>query len=91
MASIADYSMAQQVRIGQGGVATDGFAITPHDSTNLTNLARGVYVGGAGNVALVTPSDTVLTFVAIAGGFIPFAAKRINSTGTTATGLIGAL
>lgn len=70
--------------------ASDGFAITPHDSTDFTVNARSVYVGVGGTVVLVTPTGTVLTFVNVqSGSVLPVAAKRINATSTTATTMIG--
>lgn len=45
-----------------GTVYTGFFAITPSDTTAL-NL-RGIYVGGAGDVALKSAGGTVVTFKA---------------------------
>ena len=70
--------------------ATNWVAITPHDSTNLTYYPRGVYVGGAGNVAAVDWDGTAVTFVGVqAGTILPIRPRRINSTNTTATSLVG--
>lgn len=64
-------------------------AVTPSDSVNLAPSSRALYVGGAGNVALVQPDDTVVTFVGVTAGFIlPVACKRVNSTNTTATSIV---
>jgi hypothetical protein len=71
--------------------AVDGFAITPNDVTNFTVTARGIWCGTAGNVVLITPRGSVLTFAVQAGSFLPFWAVRVNSTSTTATGLVGAI
>ncbi len=67
------------------------FAITPHDSNPLTALCRGVYVGGAGDVALICEDNTsAVTFVGVlAGTILPVRAKKVLSTGTTATNLVG--
>jgi hypothetical protein len=65
-------------------------AITPSDSTDIANgqLTRGVYVGGAGDVAAVI-GDNAITFVgAVAGSILPIRCSRINSTSTTATSLV---
>lgn len=70
----------------------DGFSITPSDSTNFTNVARAIYVGTGGNVVLVTQMGTVLTFANVpAGTTLGVRAKRVNSTSTTASNLIGLL
>ncbi|HYE89045.1 MAG TPA: hypothetical protein VEA16_21995 [Vicinamibacterales bacterium] len=67
-----------------------GFAITPSNTDNLPQVCTGLYVGGAGAVAVVLNDGTVLTFVAVpAGTLLPIQFRRINSTGTTATSLVG--
>jgi hypothetical protein len=68
----------------------DAFAITPSDSTNFNAMFRGIYVGAAGNIVVVTPSGSAITFVgALAGSVIPVMGVRVNSTNTTATSLVG--
>lgn len=62
-------------------------AITPSDSTNLGGKA--IYVGGAGNVTVLTESDATVLFTAPpVGSVIPIRFKRVNATGTTATALV---
>ena len=55
--------------------ACDGFAVTPHDTTNFNSIARALYIGATGNVVLITPAGTTLTFVAVPAGFILPVAK----------------
>lgn len=65
-------------------------AITAHDSTNLNNVTRAVYVGGAGNVVAVDLNGNTVTFLSVpAGTVLPIVVKRINSTSTTASNMIG--
>lgn len=72
--------------------AYDGFVITPSNSNNLATMARGIYIGGAGDIALVTPGNTALTFVGLtAGSILPVMAIKVAATSTTATSLIGLL
>jgi len=73
------------------GPAVDAFAITPSDTVNYTQgIARGLYIGGAGNVVLVTPQDNVVTFTGVlVGTVLNVCSKRINATLTTATNLVG--
>jgi hypothetical protein len=60
--------------------------VTPHDSTNMAAGCQGIYVGGAGNVALVGDDNVAVTFTAVpVGTFIPCRAKRVNAALTTAT------
>lgn len=70
--------------------AQAAFAVTPHDSTNFTTAARGIYVGVSGNVVAVMLNGDVVTFVGLAAGVIhPIACVRINSTSTDATSIVG--
>jgi hypothetical protein len=70
-------------------------AVTPSDSVNIAGTGvpvtfRGLYVGVAGNVAVV-PSDggTVVTLVGVAAGVVhPISFIRINATNTTATSIV---
>lgn len=78
----------------QGG-AMDSFnvcaPVTPSDTVDLPRgAAGGVWVGGAGDVAvLMGASAAPVVFAAVpAGTWLPIAARRINATGTTATGLV---
>ena len=69
--------------------AEDAGAVTPSDSVNLTNTARALYIGGAGNVVVVTASGNVVTFVnAQVGTIIPVRTRRVNATNTTATNIV---
>lgn len=65
-------------------------AVTPHNSTNFTNgTCRALYVGTAGNVAIVPPTGAAVTLVAVVGGTVlPISAIRVNSTGTTASNIV---
>lgn len=64
-------------------------AITPSDSTDLANVSRAIYVGGAGNL-VVTPygGGSNVTLAVVAGAVLPIRVSRVLSTGTTATGLV---
>ena len=73
-------------------------AITPHATNPLTdyngrNADQYVYVGVAGNVAVVPSGNTdaqPVTFVGLAAGsFVPVKCRKVLVTGTTATSLIG--
>lgn len=64
-------------------------AITPSDTVDLTMQCRGIYVGVAGNVAVHGSDGVATTFVGLAAGSVlPFRAKRVLATGTTATSLV---
>jgi len=81
-------NFAQNARETQAP-ATSGFVITPHDTNELTAVTRGIFVGGAGDVAARLSNDTAtLTFKNVpAGAILPIRAK-IVTTATTATDLV---
>lgn len=65
-------------------------AITPDNSTDLTTATRGLYVGGAGDVAAIMAGGETVTFVGLAAGVVhPLSVARVKATGTTATGIVG--
>ncbi len=65
-------------------------AITASNTVDLTNGTRGIYVGGSGDIAVVSMDDTVTTFVGVVvGTVLPIVCKRVNLTNTTATNLVG--
>ena len=68
--------------------ALEGEAITKSDTVGFSTTARAIYVGGAGDIVVVTPLGAVLTFKnAVAGSIIPIRCVRVNDA-TTATNLI---
>ena len=69
--------------------ATNGAAVTASDSTILPEAVRAIYVGGAGNVAVVTSGGDTITFTGVtAGTILPIRVEKILSTGTTATSMV---
>lgn len=62
--------------------------ITPHDTNNLGNGCRAIWVGTAGNVKVTTVQDDTVTFQNVPVGWLPVRAKIVWSTGTTASGLV---
>lgn len=72
--------------------ASDGFAITPSNSTIFPQSTRFIYVGGAGTLTAVMSnkanSNTVLTFTVVAGQRLDIRAQSVLTT-TTATNLVG--
>jgi hypothetical protein len=72
---------------GLSSPATDGVAVTPSDSTVLTTT-RAIFVGGAGNLAVVMASGNSLTLTGVtAGSLLPMRVTKVKSTGTTATNI----
>lgn len=74
---------------GITGPITRCVAVTPSDATNLTDTARALYVGGAGNVVLLMPDGNTITLTAVAVGvWHPIRFNRVNNTSTTATAIV---
>lgn len=71
-----------------------GQAVTASDSTDLPlyasnkRLTDAINVGGAGTVVAVFDDNSTVTMTAVAGALLPIAVRRINATGTSATGLV---
>lgn len=69
------------------GPATRAAVIIPNDTADLSEICSALYVGGAGNVRLVTHNFDTVTFIA-AVGILPIRARRVLATGTTASGIL---
>lgn len=71
-------------------VGTKAFAIVPSNTVNFAARARAFYVGVGGDVTVVNSDGTTCLFTGVGqGSIIPVECIRINSTGTTASGLVG--
>ena len=71
---------------------TDAVAITPSDSADLTDSVSALYIGGSGTGALRvdTLSGTTVNFAGLtAGTVLELAVKKVHSTGTGVTAIIG--
>lgn len=70
--------------------ANKQIAVTPSDSTNLPGVTRGLYVGTGGTLVVVpVDGDATVTYTNVANGTIlPIQITRVNSTSTTASGII---
>jgi hypothetical protein len=77
------------VPLADAHTSRDSFAITPDDAVNFTKIPREIIVGTAGNIVVVKFDNSTVTIAAVAGQTITQICKRINATGTTATGLVG--
>lgn len=64
-------------------------AVSPSDTVDLANPARGLYVGVSGDVKVDMVGGGTVTLKAMAAGVIHFLRiKRIYNTGTTATNMV---
>lgn len=77
------------VSTGIDGPARNAAAVTPSDGTDLATAARGLWVGGAGNIALTMVGGQDVTFTGVpAGTILPICVSRVKSTSTTATTIL---
>ena len=68
--------------------AQDAAVVTPSDTADQGNV-RGLYVGGAGNVSIVTAAGNTCVFTGVtAGSILPVRCTKVRSTGTTATTIV---
>lgn len=83
-----------------GQPARRAIAVTPSDTKDVTNAtgdnapyyAKALYIGVTGDVAIVAAADAVgtsVTFKAVPVGWFPVQVRRVMSTGTTATNIVG--
>lgn len=74
-----------------GGQFASAAAITKSDAA--ANVFDAVWVGGAGNLAVILENDTsAVTLVAVpAGTLMPLRTSKVMSTNTTATNMVGLL
>ena len=76
-------------RVGLAAPAVGIETVTPHDTTTLTSVSRGLWVGGAGNISVLMADGTTGILVGVpAGTLIPIRVQRVNSTSTTATSIV---
>ena len=70
--------------------AASAVAVTPSDSTELTYVARALYIGVGGNVAVKLRDDsTAVVLVGVAeGSVLPLQVKQVMATDTTATNIV---
>ena len=71
-------------------VADTAATVTTSDTG--PNVFTRLYIGGAGNVAVVTEAGNTVTFTAVpVGTQLEIRVKQILATGTTATNIVGML
>lgn len=75
--------------------AFDANALTLSGTTTITDangnagLARGIYVGGAGNLTVITSAGNQVSFSNVpVGTIVPIVCSAVVASTTTATGLV---
>lgn len=71
---------------GTPGFPNDGAPLTPSDTTTFTPSV--LYIGGAGNVKVVTAAGNTRTFAVTAGQTLGCMVTKVFQTDTTATLLV---
>lgn len=74
---------------GSVACAKGSYAVTPSNSTILSPVARALYIGVSGDVAVIHPDGTTGTFKAVPVGILPVSATQVLLTGTAATDIRG--
>lgn len=73
-----------------GNTYGTAIAIAPDDNKNYQPMLHALYVGVTGSVAVETSDGTVVNFVAVpAGTILPLQIRKVKSTGTGASSLVG--
>ncbi len=63
-------------------------AVTPHDSTDLADGTRSLWVGVSGDISVeMENAGSAIVFKNVQG-LIPIRVTRVNSTNTTATDIV---
>lgn len=69
--------------------ANGAFAISADNDNDLAIYPRALSVAAAGTVSVVTLMDETVTIYVAAGVMFPQRCKRVRSSGTSATGIVG--
>lgn len=93
MAALDDFSAYLYPAVGFAAQAYNIAVVTPNDTTDLSNVTRWLWIGGAGNVAVVpagaeTNSGPVTITGVAAGTLLPIRVSRVKATNTTATNIV---
>ena len=70
-----------------GGPATDIVPVMPSDTVDLTDIALALYVEHGGIITFVTERSQTRVIEVTDFAILPVATRRVNATGTTATGI----
>lgn len=69
------------------GPALDIVPVTPSDALDFADVAVALYVETGGAVCFVTAKGETRTVGMADNSYCPVGARRVNATGTTATGI----
>lgn len=64
-------------------------AVAPNDNAELGFVTKQLFVGGAGNIVLVTAAGETVTLTGVAAGTIlNMRVRQVKATNTTATNMV---
>jgi len=69
------------------GPATDIIPVTPDDVTDLPEVAIALFIETGGQLSFLTARNGVRTVTVVDQTILPVGIRRVNATGTTATGI----
>ena len=76
--------------IGLESPATQAFSVVPSDVTDLEQVTRALYVGGAGDLSVVMKGGGSVLFKNVsAGTILALRTTHVEATATTATDIVG--
>lgn len=85
---MANYTPYQHLKSENTAPSFDAAAVTPSDYAEIPPC-RALYVGGAGDLNVVTAAGTTVKFVGVgAGSILPVVVTKVLSAGTTATSIV---
>lgn len=70
------------------GPADNAVPVTPHDTNDLTDTARALYIGVSGDVKVDTAGGDTVTFKNVPVGTLPQRVTRVYSNGTDASEIL---
>lgn len=72
------------------GPVSHGFAVTPDDMTELSEVTRAIYVGVGGALSVVLLSGAAVTLQGVvAGTLLPLRVRQVRASGTSASAIVG--
>jgi hypothetical protein len=69
------------------GPANDMLPVTPSDMTDLPHVALGLYIETGGTLSIVTETGLARVVAVADFSILPVGVRRVNATGTTASGI----
>lgn len=81
---------SKSLSANNGAPGVDARPVTPNDTTPLVGGGcRAFYIGGAGDLSIITLSGNVATFTGVlAGTVLPVGGTHVRLTLTTATNIL---